>query len=419
MKDKLDFSKKSLGKFVAMVVVLSFLVGGMAGALFGIIGGSIASDYFAPAIDNILGGSPLNSGSSTNFGSRNITVEENSATIDVVKKVSPSVVSIIATQDLSQLYQQTGPNIFPFDNFFDFGFPNLTPPSGKQEVSSGTGFVISKDGTILTNKHVVSLPDAEYSVLTNDGKRYDAKVLSVDPFNDIAILKIEADDLDAVEFGDSDAIQIGQTVIAIGNTLGEYRNTVTRGVVSGIDRTITASGQSGTETLEGVIQTDASINPGNSGGPLLNLAGQVIGINTAIDREGESIGFAIPINEAKTAIESVEKYGKIVRPILGIRYILITPAIKEQNDLSVDYGALILKGQNVEDLAVIPGSPADKAGIEGNDIILEIDGQKIDEDHSLARMMRKYKPGDTVTLKILHDGKEKTVQATLEEYSND
>lgn len=408
--DKQNFSKGSHKNSLGIVIVISFLAGGLAGALFGSIGGGVAG----PIVADFLRIPFQDNGSAITPNSKNITVKESSATIDVVSKVSPSVVSIVATQDLSELYRQSGPSLFPFDFF---GFPDLTPPSGKQEVSSGTGFIVSSEGMIVTNKHVVSIPEAEYSILTNDGKQYEAEILSTDPLNDIAVLKIEGKNFFPVELGDSDSLQIGQTVIAIGNTLGEYRNTVTKGVISGIDRTITAGGRSGTETLEGVIQTDASINPGNSGGPLLNLDGQVIGVNTAIDREGESIGFAIPINEVKTVIESVEKYGKIIRPILGIRYIPITPAIAEQNDLKVDYGILVVRGQSAENLAVIPGSPADKAGIEENDIILEIDGQTIDQNHSLARLIRKYKPGDTVTLKILHDGKEKTTQATLEEFS--
>lgn len=404
-----DSFRKQYRNTIIIAIVASFFVGGAAGALFGILGGSIVGDKLAGDSSNDLFGS---------LGAKTVIVEESSSTVDVVEKVSPAVVSIIATQDLSELYNQTGPNIYPFDNFFEY--PNtFTPPTGKQEVSSGTGFVISTDGMIITNKHVVSLESAEYSVLMNDGKRYDAVVISVDPLNDIAILDIEAENLPIVELGDSDAAQIGQTVIAIGNSLGEYLNTVTRGVISGINRIITASGRSGAEILEGVFQTDASINPGNSGGPLLDLAGQVIGINTAIDREGESIGFAIPINEAKIVITSVQKYGKIIRPVLGIRYVPVTPSLAEQNELSVDYGALIVKGRTEEDVAVLPDSPAEKAGLEENDIILELGGQKIEQNNSLARIIRKFQPGDSVALKVLRGDKELTFEAILDEYSNE
>ncbi|MFA6391598.1 MAG: trypsin-like peptidase domain-containing protein [Patescibacteria group bacterium] len=391
---------------IIIAVVLSFFVGGSSGILFGMLGGSIVRNN--DSLSNLTG----------SLEAKKYVIEESSSTVDVVEKVSPAVVSIIATQDLSDYYNQTGPNVYPFDNFFQFDLPNDLP-SGKQEVSSGTGFIISADGMIVTNKHVVSIENAEYSVLTNDGKSYAATVVSIDPLNDIAILDIEAAGLTAAELGDSDVLQIGQTVIAIGNSLGEYSNTVTRGVISGIDRTITASGQSGTETLEGVIQTDASINPGNSGGPLLNLEGQVIGMNTAIDSQGESIGFAIPVNETKTVVASVQKYGKIVRPVLGIRYIPVTPAIAEKNSLPVEAGALITKGRTDEDLAIIAGSPAEKAGLKENDIILSINGELIDGNNSLARIIRKFLPGESVVLKVMRDNNEITIDAVLEEYSKE
>ncbi|KKS93059.1 MAG: protease Do, partial [Parcubacteria group bacterium GW2011_GWE2_43_12] len=177
-----------------------------------------------------------------------------------------------------------------------------------------------------------------------------------------ALVQIQDKNLPAVRLGDSDSVQIGQTVIAIGNALGEYRNTVTKGVISGIGRNVVAGDNRGSsEQLEGVFQTDAAINPGNSGGPLVNLQGEVIGINTAINSQGQLIGFAIPANEAKRMIDSYEKYGRIVRPYLGIRYVLVTPELAKANKLEVDYGALLIKGQTTTDLAVVPGSPADKA----------------------------------------------------------
>jgi serine protease Do len=172
----------------------------------------------------------------------------------------------------------------------------------------------------------------------------------------------------------------------------------------------------GSELIEGAIQTDAAINPGNSGGPLLNLEGQVVGVNTAVSNEGQLIGFAQPINEAKRVIDSVKKFGKIVRPYVGVRYVLINEHIKTANQLSVDYGALITRGESRTDLAIMPGSPADKAGLEENDIILEINGQKIDRDHSLARLIAQRAPGDEVTLKVLSKGQEKEVKVKLEEY---
>ena len=241
-------------------------------------------------------------------------------------------------------------------------------------------------------------------------------MLARDPINDVAILKIEGKDLPFAELGDSAKLKVGQTVIAIGNALGEFRNTVSTGVISGLARSVVAGGAGvGSEQLTGVIQTDASINPGNSGGPLLNIAGQVIGINTAMAQGAENIGFTIPVNEVKSAYESVKATGRIVRPWLGIRYVLINEEFKEANKLDVGYGALIVRGESTTDLAVIPGSPADKAGLKENDIVLEINGVKIDEQHPLANVIRNYKIGEEVELKILRQGEEETVKVKLEE----
>jgi len=410
----------SFRRIMLSAILLSILFGSAAGILFG---AWVTTDQdVAEWVQKNVFGQTVSSSDSKVLGvtssepSKTIAVEESSATIDAVQKVSPSVVSIVVTQDLSQLYNLTGPNIFPFD-FFNFDLESqLEDPEGKQEVGAGTGFIVSANGLILTNKHVVSTQDAEYTVIMNDGEQYAATVLDTDPFNDIALIKIEAEGVTPVELGDSDTLQIGQIVIAIGNTLGQYQNTVTRGIVSGLSRTVRAGdGNGNSETLEDIIQTDAAINHGNSGGPLINLDGQVIGVNTAINREGQLIGFAIPINQATRAIESVQEYGKIIRPYLGVRYLILNEEISKQNNLGVDYGALIVRGSDPTKLAVIPGSPADIAGLEENDIILEVNGQQIDSDHSLARQLQKYDPDDTVTLKILHDGEEKTIEATLAE----
>lgn len=359
--------------------------------------------------------------------------------IKAVEKVNPSVVSIVVSKYVSRYYgwSRSPFNDDFFNDFFNFNYPffkfnqpedsspdkdNKSPnqEKEKQQVGGGTGFVISsKDGLILTNKHVVTDEEAEYSVITNEGQEFKAMVLARDPFNDVAILKVEEKNLSEVELGDSDKLKIGQTVIAIGNALGEYRNTVTKGVISGISRKIVAGGMSGqSETLEGVIQTDAAINFGNSGGPLIDLDGKVIGINTAISQEGQLIGFAIPINQVKQVAESVKKYGKIVRPYLGVRYIIINEKIAKANKLSVDYGALIVRGNGSSELAVIPGSPANKAGLVENDIILEINGKKINEKQSLAKEIQNYKPGDEVRLKVYHQGQEKEIKVVLEEYKD-
>ena len=293
------------------------------------------------------------------------------AVIKVVKEVSPAVVSIIITKDLP-VYEQYYES--PFGEFF--GIPQYRQKgTQKQKIGGGTGFVISEDGMILTNKHVVSYAEVDYTVLTNEGQRYSARVLARDPFQDLAILKVEKEKIideqgefvqklfSVVKLGDSSNLQIGQTVVAIGNALGEFRNTVSVGVISGLGRTITASGAGIIETLEDVIQTDAAINEGNSGGPLLNLRGEVIGVNVAMAQEAQSIGFAIPIDKAKRDIEQVKTIGKIVYPFLGIRYILITPEIQEEKNLSVDYGALIVRGDSPAEPAIVPDSVAAEAGL--------------------------------------------------------
>ncbi|OGD32029.1 hypothetical protein A3C91_01580 [Candidatus Azambacteria bacterium RIFCSPHIGHO2_02_FULL_52_12] len=335
-------------------------------------------------------------------------------TVDIVKRSQDAVVSVIATKDLPVLEQ------YFYDPFGGFGGGFQIPQyrqkgTEKKEVSSGTGFVVSSDGLILTNKHVVSEEGAEFTALLNNGDKYPAKVLATDPVQDIAIVKIEKKNLPFLELGDSDTIATGQTVIAIGNALGEFRNTVSIGVISGLRRTITAQGGGTSETLDDLIQTDAAINPGNSGGPLINLNGKVIGINTAMSQAAQNIGFALPINKAKRDLEQVRKTGEITYPFLGVRYVLVDKELREKNGLPVDYGALIARGETSADLAVTPGSPADVAGVIENDIILEVNGQKITKDNPLAKMIQNSKVGDALKLKILHKGQEKTISATLAE----
>ncbi len=353
-------------------------------------------------------------------------VDEQSQVIEVVKKNSPAVVSIIASAEvpkLEQCYQNAPMYGVPqeFQQFFNFQFPAWCQNgTEKRRIGAGTGFVLSSDGYIVTNKHVVADENAEYTVVLNDeknlGKKIVAQVLARDPSNDIAILKIEESDLPFVVLGDSDNLDIGQTVVAIGYSLGEFDNTVSKGVVSGLSRKITAGiSNGGYEKLNNLIQTDAAINPGNSGGPLLDISGKAIGINTAM-ADAQSIGFAIPINLVKLAFDQVKETGtieKVALPWLGVRYIPITDELKTKNNLPYDYGMLVIRGDTVTDLAVMPGSPADKAGIVENDIILEVDGKKLNERYLLSDAIQEKKPGDEIKLKVFHKGEEKTVKLNL------
>ncbi|MBI2416147.1 MAG: trypsin-like peptidase domain-containing protein [Candidatus Kerfeldbacteria bacterium] len=393
------------------------------GALFGLLaGGSITVILIAGCIGLVMFKPtlltqalqlPTTVTTNSSGAATILPANEENLVVQTVKQVKPAVVSIVATADVpvfEQYYEQFDPFGLQFPQYRQKG-------TEKQEISSGSGFIVSADGYVVTNKHVVENDQADYTVFLNDAQKYPATVVARDPANDIAILKIEATDLPYLEFGNSDDLQVGQTTIAIGNALGEFSNSVSVGVISGLSRSIVAGdGFGATEQLEGVIQTDAAINQGNSGGPLLNSQGQVIGVNVAMALgSAENIGFALPANLVQTVVESVKTTGTIVRPYLGVRYIAVTPALQEKNSLTVDYGALVLRGQEPGDLAVIPGSPADKAGIEENDIILEVDGQKLTDEVQLASVVAKKQVGDTLQLKILHDGAEQTVTVTLEQ----
>lgn len=384
-------------------LVLTVLAAVLGGALAGGGVGWLAATGHLGRLGSTTAGSALTG---------TVKVTEDSATVDVVAKASPAVVSIVVTKDYSKIYG----NANPLDPFDYLGSPFGQLPSGQRTIGGGSGFIVSSDGLIVTNKHVVDDPQADYTVVLNSKQRYSAKVVAQDPTQDVAVVKVEAQDLPTLEMGDSDPLKIGQSVIAIGNALGQYQNTVTKGIVSGLARTITAGDSSGSsETLENVIQTDAAINPGNSGGPLLNLAGQVVGMNTAVNQGGQLIGFAIPINLVKRDLKSVQQSGKITRAYLGVRYVPVDAEVKQANNLSVDYGALLQSGTGASDAAVIAGSPADKAGLKTDDVLLEVNGTRIDADHSLAVLLSQFDPGTTVTLKVLRGGTTKNVSVTLGE----
>lgn len=336
---------------------------------------------------------------------KQVVVYEESVITSVVEKTLPSVVTVGVKTIISQ---NDYIEIDPF-NFFS-PFRRVPGRQKKIEKNIGSGFIVSKDGLIITNKHVVADTDVDYQVLTYDKKKYNVEKIYRDPLNDLAILKINGSNFKPLELGDSKNLKLGQLVIAIGTPLGEFTNTVTTGIISGLGRGITAGSpfEGFVEKLDNVIQTDAAINPGNSGGPLLNSKGQVIGINTAIASEGQNIGFAIPVNTVKDLLEKFKKNGmSFSRPFLGVRYKIIDKQTAILND--VVEGAYIIE--------VVKNSPAEKAGLQEEDIIIEFDGKKLktDDSQELAKIISDKKPGQTVSLKIWRNKEIKTINVTLEE----
>lgn len=329
-----------------------------------------------------------------------VLTSEEQQVINVVRNSSPAVVSIIASEQVQKR-------------------ENGESTTALQRVGAGSGFFVSSDGHIVTNKHVVDSPDAQFTVILNDsahlGQRVKATVVAKDPNNDIAILKIDnMDNLPFLNFANSDNISVGQTAIAIGFALGQFNNSVSKGVVSGLMRNVTAEGSrpSEVEDLRGVIQTDAAINPGVSGGPLLDTSGNVIGINVAT-ANAPGIGFAIPGNLVKTDFQQVISGGKlsdIKVPFIGVRYQAVTPELQSNMDLPYSYGMLVVKGDNNEP-AVVSGSAADKIGIKEGDIILEADGKQLNEINTLSDVIAKNKAGDSIPLKIFRNGQ--IINATI------
>jgi len=331
-------------------------------------------------------------------------VNEESDVISVVKTVGPSVVTVSAVAPKRNVVQFS-----PFG-----GFSQRTTGGTPQDI--GSGFVVSSDGLIVTNKHVVSNTALAYKVSTSDGSSFDAKTISRDPNNDIAVIKIDPAEasgggkvLKPVELGDSDNLQVGQFVIAIGTALGEFRNTVTTGVISGLGRGIDAGSnfQGYVERLDNVIQTDAAINPGNSGGPLLNSFGQVIGINVAVAQGANNIAFSIPINTVKDALNAYKQNGKFpAKAYLGAEYQMLSIQIALLNQ--VPQGAYVVN--------IAPGSPAEKAGIMRGDVIFKVEGQALtDTNGGLTKIVSGKKIGESLKLTIWRDGNEKEISITLTE----
>ncbi len=322
-------------------------------------------------------------------------IAEGEVVTDIATQVSPSVVSITFDARVSG----TG--------FFGSSY----------EQGAGTGIVLSHDGYILTNKHVVPAGVANLRVIANDGTTYDSvSVIGRDPINDLAFLKIKnVDNLTPAKLGDSSQLVVGSKVVAIGNALGEFQTTVTSGIISGVNRSITAGDATESENLSNLIQTDAAINPGNSGGPLVNINGEVIGINTAVSQGAEGIGFAIPINEARGLIKGVLANGTVDRGYLGVRYIMLNAEAAKHFKLSRNKGAFVTGSGTAS--AVVAGSPAERVGLKEGDIITKVNDSELSETVSLVSLLAQYGPGDSVKLTVLSDKAERVVTVKLERYN--
>lgn len=375
--------RKTLITFSVFVVAFAAVLGGAIGdRLFGFR----PLDRFFPQQQTERGG----------IFERNIIKEEN-VVIDVAEKMSPSVVTIAAVTPRRRTLE-----------FSPFGGFDVNEEGGQQDLA--TGFLVTPDGLIVTNKHVVSIQDVTYKVVMKDNKEYEVKNIYKDPTNDLALIKIDISDAPVLDLGDSDQLKVGQFVIAIGTALGEFRHTVTTGVISGLGRGITAGSpfESYAEQIDNVIQTDAAINPGNSGGPLINSSGEVIGVNVAVAAGAQNIGFALPINIVKKSIDQFKQTGEFHRPFLGVRYVVISEEAAIQNEIP--------QGAYVQEVVV--GSPAAKAGIKVQEIITKLNGEQIKEKGGgLANLINQRKIGDTVSLEVWKEGETRTVNATLTEAS--
>lgn len=360
---------------------------------FGFLGGYLATN------------SSANSSGPVNAPTQQKVVTSESELINkIATTVGPSVVSVDVT---TQTQQQTG------------FFGSSQPVTGQ---AAGTGIILNKGGLIITNRHVVPAGTTQVSVTMADGTTFkNVRVVgrtNSDNSLDIAFLQIQdlkGKKLVPASLGDSSKVRIGDSVVAIGNALGQFQNTVTSGIISGHGRSVTASDESGSssENLNDLFQTDAAINPGNSGGPLVNTSGQVIGINTAVAGSAQNIGFAIPINDVQGLIKSVEANGKLEQPYIGVHYIPLTKDYSYVYNLPVSQGAYIAPSAQTGQPSVVPGGPAAKAGLKEKDIITRVDGTKIDQSHSLISLLYQHQPGDKVTLTVLRGGKTKTIKLTL------
>ena len=316
------------------------------------------------------------------------------------------MVSIAVSKKLEQVEKEITRDYPPAFRDLEANIPKeRVDARGMVQVGGGSGTAVSDDGVILTNKHVVNEPFGEYTVITNDGVRFPATVLARDPMDDIAILQIQGDKKPpAARMARDSRLELGMTVLAFGNALGTFKNTVSKGIISGLSRSITAKVEESAAPFEmrGLIQTDAAINPGNSGGPITDIEGNVIGISTAVVSSAQNVGFAIPIAAARRDLDDLKKFGKIRRPLLGLRYITLTPDLASKLDLKSTYGALITK-EHPLDVAVAPQGPAGRGGLKERDIILQWNGENITENKTIQDFLEKATVGETVAFKILRD----------------
>lgn len=371
-------------KKVALIVLGLFI------SIWLLIGSAALGAYFAKQMQPEY--QSLNQGVDGN----SIVTAEEADLASIVKQVSPTVVSVVTKQTSGSGFFQTSAE------------------------GAGTGVIVSSDGYILTNRHVVS-GASSIQIINSDGVKFkDVKLIGSDPLNDLAILKIkDASGLPVAQLGDSGTVRVGQRVIAIGNSLGQYDNTVTSGIISGVGRPIVAAidetGES-TESLSDLLQTDAAINPGNSGGPLINMAGQVVGINTAIVSDAQSVGFAIPINAAKGIIRGVLKGGTIQKAYLGVQYLAITPEIRSEYKISEKQGALVKSSDGKS--AVIANGPADKAGLKEGDIITKVNDRQVGDQGGLGSLVAEFLPGEKIELTVVRDGKTIALPLTLGDFKS-
>lgn len=403
-----DSGKKPRGKWiVGSVAVVALVIGLIGGALLTSAAGATISSVGAA-----LGSVPFISQSQpkqTDPGqvapaTPRAQTDSSYATVQAAQTAGPTVVTVVNTLTASQS-GQGGFGRRPG------GLPQV--PQQQQPMAEGSGVIIDQDGHILTNAHVVD-GGSNFQVIFASGTKADAKLVGKDTYSDLAVLKVEGDMPAVATFGDSSKLQPGEPVIAIGSALGDFRNTVTSGVVSALGRKL--DGQSGSQ-LTNLIQTDAPINHGNSGGPLVNMQGEVVGINTAVVRgssltgdAAEGLGFAIPSNTASTTAQELISKGTVTRPYLGVSYQQLNPRVASFYNIAAQEGALVMD--------VVAAGPADKAGLKKNDVIVDINGQKVTEDLTLSEVLLKYKPNDKVKLTINRDGKESSVDVTLGERPN-